>query len=85
MNSDNIQSLIGEEYFDKLLRENFSVNVVVHRSTSNWDTNIARDNIRWEMKLDGKNLLLNKTGDNSITYQTIMDTDKFLINWYPIQ
>lgn len=85
MNSDNIQSLIGEEYFNKLLRENFSVNVVVHQGTSTLDKPFARDNMWWEMKLEGKNLLLNKLGSNSITYQTIMDTEKFLIDWYPIQ
>jgi hypothetical protein len=67
------------------LRENFSVNVVVHQGTSTLDKPFARDNMWWEMKLEGKNLLLNKLGSNSITYQTIMDTEKFLIDWYPIQ
>jgi len=85
MNSDNIQSLIREEYFDKLLRQNSSVNLVVHQNISTLDKTFARESTWWEMKLEGKNLLLIKTGSNSTTYQTIMDTEKFLINWYPIQ
>ncbi|MDR4491004.1 MAG: gas vesicle protein GvpD P-loop domain-containing protein [Candidatus Nitrosocosmicus sp.] len=85
MNSDNIQSLLREDYFDKLLRENFTVNVIVHQITSTLDKTFAKDNTWWEMKVEGKNLLLNRMGSNSITYQTIMDTERFLINWYPIQ